>query len=171
MRARHHRSLLHAEHTFLHAVVRFDIENSRRARRNGRRQLRGGTFVGVTGFHQFAAAQRHHRSHRRAKVDVVALWQDDFVIFNRCNVQVFQQPVAVLNQDRGNRLGKARTGAGDYRRPFHLQQFRNVLTGFIHQIFHLEILIHSGHRRVYHFRARRRDAERRHTSGGVNHLF
>ena len=77
-------------------------------------------------------------------------------------MQVFQQPVAVLNQYRRYRLGNPRRGAGDDRRPFHIQQFCNVLPGFIDQIFHLKVLVHAIHCRLHHFRARGGNTERGH---------
>ena len=169
--ARHDRRLLDAEHAFLHAVVRFDVEDRRRARSDRRRQLIGRAFVGVARLHQLAAAQRHHGAHRRAKVHVVAFRQDDFVVFNRCDVQVFQQPVAVFHQHRRHGLGNARRRAGDHRRPFHLQQLRDVFPGFIDQILHLEIVIHAVHRRLHHFRARRGDTQHRHAARGVDNLL
>ncbi len=101
----------------------------------------------------------------------MAFRQDDLVVFNRGHVQVFQQPVAVFDQHRRHRLGDARRGAGDDGRAFHVQQLRDVLPGFVDQIFHLEILVHTVHGRLHHFRARGRDAERGHAPGGVNHLF
>ena len=165
------RRLLDAEHAFLHAVVRFDVHDRRRARGNRRRQLIGGTFVGVARFHQPAAAQRHHGAHRRAKIHVVAFRQNDLVVLNRGDVQVFQQPVAVFHQHRGHGLGNARRRAGDHRRPFHVQQLRDVFPGFIDQILHLEIVIHDVHRRLYHLRTRRGDAQRRHAARGVDNLL
>ncbi|MNC13810.1 hypothetical protein D3C75_615660 [compost metagenome] len=171
MFTRHDGRLLYAEHAFLHAVVGFDIQDRRRARGDRRRQLIGGAFVGVARFHQPAAAQRHHRAHRGTKVDVMAFRQHDFVILNRGDVQVFQQPVAVFHQHRRHRLGNARRGAGDDGCPFHVQQVSNVLPGFVDQILHLEVLVHAVHRRLHHFRTRGRDAQRRHAARGINDLF
>ena len=105
---RHHRRLLYAEHAFLHAVVRLDVKNGRGTRRDGRRQLVGGAFVRVARFHQLAAAQRHHGAYRCAKVNVMAFRQHDFVVLNRGDVQVLQQPVAVFDQHRRHGLGDAR---------------------------------------------------------------
>ncbi|MNS67931.1 hypothetical protein D3C72_1011950 [compost metagenome] len=105
--SRDHCGLLNAEHAFLHAMVRFDVEDRRRAWGDRRRQLIGGALVGITGFHQLTAAERNHGADRCAKVDVVALRQHDFVVLNRRNVQVFQQPVAVFDQHRGHGLGNS----------------------------------------------------------------
>ena len=171
MLARHFRGLRDVEHAFLHAVVGFDVQNRRGARSDRRRQLLGRAFIGVARFHQLTAAQRHHRANRRAEVDVVALRQHDFVIFNRGNVQVLQQPVAVFHQHRRYRLGNPRRCAGDNGRPFHIQQFGDVLAGFIHQVFHFKVLVHTGHRGFNHFRARRGNAQRRHAARSINHLF
>ncbi|MNC17187.1 hypothetical protein D3C75_650600 [compost metagenome] len=168
---RHHCRLLDAEHTFLHAVVRFDVEDRRRAWGDRRCQLIGRAFVGVPGFHQFTAAERHHRTHRCTKVNVVAFRQHNFVVLDRRDVQVFQQPVAVFHQHRRDGLGNPRRRAGDDRRPFHVQQLRDVFPGFIHQIFHFEVLVHAVHRRLHHFRARRGYAQRGHAARRVDHLF
>ncbi|CQR23914.1 Uncharacterised protein [Yersinia enterocolitica] len=68
-----HHCLLNRQNAFLHTMVGFYVQDSRCIWRDRGFKLFRQTFIGVSGFHNFTAAECHHGIDWRTKVNVMAL--------------------------------------------------------------------------------------------------
>ncbi|MNC21821.1 hypothetical protein D3C75_698060 [compost metagenome] len=163
--------LFDGNHVLLDGMMGFDIQNGCSAVTDSLFNMLLAAFIGISGFHHPAAAQKDHRFHRSAVLHIVALQQNDFILQHRLLMQAQAEPLITAGHDGRHRQRDAAGCRIHDNRPLRSEQPGNIIPRFIYEIRDLHILLSALLHRLHDCIRWSRDPKDTHSPAGINHAF